>query len=245
MTTPVCLWSGPRNVSTALMYSFAQRRDIRVVDEPLYGHYLRSTGAAHPGRAEIIANMNCDGDAVMQALLREQARRPSVRLFCKHMAHHLVEIDLDFLNRTSNVFLIRDPREMLPSLTIQLPEARLADTSLKQQWQLFSELSDAGQTPMILDSRELLLDPEGVLMQLCRHLRLDFDPVMLRWEPGPIAADGIWAPHWYEAVHRSTGFAPYSKKDYFPAELEALYEDCKPWYDKMFEHALKSRASGE
>lgn len=189
--------------------------------------------------------MNCDGSAVMRALLREQAEQPSVRLFCKHMAHHLVEIDLDFLNQTSNVFLIRDPREMLPSLVIQLPGVRLADTSLKQQWQLFSALRDTGQTPMILDSRELLLDPEGVLMQLCRHLRLDFDPAMLRWEPGPIAADGIWAPHWYEAVHRSTGFAPYSKKDHFPAELEALYEDCKPWYDKLFEHALKSRASGE
>ena len=134
-----------------------------------------STGAAHPGRAEVLASMNCDGDAVMQALLREQAQQHSVRLFCKHMAHHLVEIDLDFLDRTSNVFLIRDPREMLPSLSIQLPEARLADTSLKQQWQLYSGLCDAGQIPMILDSRELLLDPEGVLMQLCRHLHFDFD----------------------------------------------------------------------
>ena len=245
MMTPICLWSGPRNVSTALMYSFAQRQDIRVVDEPLYGHYLRSTGATHPGRAEVLANMNCDGDAVLQALLREQAQQHSVRLFCKHMAHHLVEIDLDFLNRTSNVFLIRDPREMLPSLSIQLPEARLADTSLKQQWLLYSGLRDAGQNPMILDSRELLLDPEGVLMQLCRHLRFDFDRAMLRWEPGPIAEDGIWAPHWYEAVHRSTGFASYVKKNYFPAELEALYEDCKPWYDKLFKHALKSRATGE
>lgn len=245
MTTPICLWSGPRNVSTALMYSFAQRRDVRVVDEPLYGHYLRTTGAPHPGRAEVLAKMNCDGDAVMQALLRQQAQQPSVRLFCKHMAHHLVEIDLGFLQRTSNIFLVRDPREMLPSLTIQLPDASLVDTSLKQQWQLYSELRSVGQTPMILDSRELLLEPEGILRQVCRHLRLDFDPAMLRWEPGPIAEDGIWAPHWYQSVHRSTGFAPYSKKNHFPAELEALYDECKPWYDKLYEHALKSRSAGE
>lgn len=245
MTTPICLWSGPRNVSTALMYSFAQRDDIRVVDEPLYGHYLRVTGANHPGRDEIIAHMDCNGATVMQALLAEQRRDPSRRLFLKHMAHHLVELDTGFLRDTSNIFLIRDPRQMLPSLTVQLPRARLADTGLKQQWQLFASLRDAGKRPAILDARELLLDPGNILSQLCRHLGLEFDRRMLQWEEGPIAEDGIWAPYWYHVVHESTGFGPYRPKHAFPAELEGLLADCEPWYQKLFEYALTCDTEGD
>ncbi len=243
MTSAICLWSGPRNVSTALMYSFAQRDDIRVIDEPLYGHYLRVTGADHPGRDEIIAAMNCDGEAVM----RELVQRPpgDVRLFLKHMAHHLVDIDHGFLQSTSNIFLVRDPREMLPSLTIQLPNARLVDTGLEQQWRLYSELREAGQTPAILDSRELLLEPAGVLAQLCEHLDMRFDPCMLSWEAGPIAEDGVWAPHWYHNVHKSTGFATYKAKTGFPERLEGLYAECIPWYEKLYAHAIKSGQRGE
>ncbi len=245
MTKAICLWSGPRNVSTALMYSFAQRRDIRVVDEPLYGHYLQTSGAQHPGRDEVLAAMNCDGAAVMDDLLAWQRAHPDRRLFLKHMAHHLVDLDLGFLTRTSNVFLVRDPREMLPSLTIQLPHARLPDTGLKKQWELYSGLRDAGQQPAILDSRELLLDPAGVLTQLCDHLGIRFDKCMLAWDAGPIPEDGIWAPHWYHAVHKSTGFAQYRAKEHFPSQLEPLLEECRPWYDRLFEHALKSGARGD
>lgn len=243
MSIPICLWSGPRNVSTALMYSFAQRNDIRVVDEPLYGHYLRVTGADHPGGDAVVASMNCDGAAVMRDLLA--AREDSRRLFLKHMAHHLVDLDLGFLQHTSNVFLIRDPREMLPSLTIQLPHAQLDDTGLKRQWQLYSELGSTGQSSVILDSRELLLDPAGVLTQLCEHLGLPFDRCMLRWKAGPIPEDGVWAPHWYHAVHDSTGFAPYKAKDDFPKSLEKLLAECAPWYEKLFAHALRSGRQGD
>ncbi|MDH3304898.1 MAG: sulfotransferase [Gammaproteobacteria bacterium] len=245
MTTPICLWSGPRNVSTALMYSFAQRDDIRVVDEPLYGHYLRVSGADHPGRDAIIAGMNCDGAAVMRELLLQQRNDPSVRIFQKHMAHHLVGLDLGFLEETSNIFLIRSPRDMLPSLTVQLPHATLADTGLRRQWELYADLRAAGQTPAILDSRELLLDPAGILEKLCEHLGLDFDPRMLHWKAGPLAEDGIWAPHWYHAVHESTGFAPYRSKTGFPEELLKLLADCQPWYDRLYENALISSAPGE
>lgn len=238
MTTPICLWSGPRNVSTALMYSFAQRRDVRVIDEPLYGHYLRVSGADHPGRDEILAAMNCDGATVMRELLAKQRRDPSIRQFQKHMAHHLIELDLGFLRDTSNIFLIRNPHEMLPSLTIQLPDAQLADTGLKRQWELYSDLCESGQAPAILDSRELLLDPAGILTQLCEHLGLSFDPGMLRWRAGPRAEDGIWAPYWYHAVHESTGFAPYRPKDGFPKELQGLLDECEPWYDKLYANAI-------
>ena len=244
MTTAICLWSGPRNVSTALMYSFAQNDNVAVIDEPLYGHYLRVTGAEHPGRDEVIAAMNCDGDAVIRQLLDRQARNPEPRLFMKHMAHHLVDIDLGFLRETCNIFLIRDPRDMLPSLSIQLPEPSLADTGLRRQWELFSDLLNAGQAPAVLDSRELLTGPRTVLGALCEHVGLAFTPAMLSWKAGPRPEDGVWAPSWYHSVHRSTGFAPDQAKSQFPDRLQPLLEECQPWYDRLFEHAIRANAKG-
>ena len=245
MTNAICLWSGPRNVSTALMYSFAQHEAIAVIDEPLYGHYLRVSGAEHPGRDDVMRAMSCDGDDVMRAILERQAASPSPRLFIKHMAHHLVDLALDFLEITCNVFLIRDPREMLPSLTIQLPEAGLEDTGLKRQWELFSSLSNSGRSPAVLDSRELLLDPEGVLRELCGHIDLDFLPEMLTWKAGARPEDGVWAPHWYDAVHKSTGFAPYKPKTGFPDHLLPLLDECRPWYDNLYAHAIRANSNGD
>lgn len=236
---PVCLWSGPRNVSTALMYSFAQRNDTRVVDEPLYGHYLRVSGAPHPGREDVMAAMNCNGDAVMEELLRESATEPRI-LFVKQMAHHLVDLDLDFMRHTRNVFLIRDPRQMLPSLSVQVPHARLADTGLDRQWQIYEWLTTCGQQPAIVDSRELLLDPKDILRQLCSHIGLEFTDAMLSWEPGSREEDGVWAPHWYHAVHQSSGFAPYREKTDFPDHLRPLLAECQPWYDKLFAKAIRA-----
>lgn len=244
MTTAICLWSGPRNVSTALMYSFAQNDHVAVVDEPLYGHYLRTTGAEHPGGDDVIAAMNCDGDAVMRELLRRQAAHPEPRLFVKHMAHHLVDIDLGFLRRTCNIFLVRDPWDMLPSLSVQLPDPRLADTGLRRQWELFSDLREAGQQPAVLDSRELLTNPRTVLGALCEHIDLPFTPAMLSWDAGPRPEDGVWAPHWYHAVHRSTGFGPYRAKTKFPDRLRPLLDECQPWYERLFEHAIRADTKG-
>lgn len=240
MAQAICLWSGPRNVSTALMYSFAQRDDIRVVDEPLYGHYLRVSGAPHPGRDDIIAAMDCDGDAVMRSLLLQQRDMPHSRLFCKHMAHHLIELDLSFLKDVQNIFLIRDPREMLPSLTVQLPHAKLRDTGLKSQWQLYSALEMDGQQPVVLDSRELLLDPAGVIQQLCAKLDLPFASDMLSWTAGPLAEDGVWASHWYHAVHKSTGFLQYQAKSEFPESLQALLDECQPWFERLNAQAIRA-----
>ena len=227
------------------MYSFARLADIQVIDEPLYGHYLRVSGADHPGRDEILEKMNCDGDAVMRDLLALTNSDCAKQLFIKHMAHHLVAIDLGFLRRTKNVFLIRDPREMLPSLIVQLPRARLADTGLEQQWSLFQDLVSSGQQPAVLDSRELLLDPAGVLKQLCQNLELEFSEEMLRWPTGPRAEDGVWAPHWYHAVHQSTGFAPYQAKTDCPSHLEPLLNECAPWYNRLFEYAFRACAQGD
>ncbi|MDH4047470.1 MAG: sulfotransferase family protein [Gammaproteobacteria bacterium] len=236
----ICLWSGPRNVSTALMYSFAQRSDTRVVDEPLYGHYLKASGAAHPGRDDVIAAMNCDGNSAIRELLQPAVAPDRPLLFMKHMAHHLTGINLDFMDRTQNIFLVRDPREMLPSLTIQLPNATLADTGLAVQSALFEMLQKHGSQPAVIDSRQLLLDPQRVLTELCHHLEIPFESKMLSWPKGPIPEDGIWAKHWYHAVHNSTGFSRYRPKNNFPPALEGLLQECKPHYDMLFSHAIRA-----
>lgn len=245
MTRAICLWSGPRNVSTAIMYSFARNEGVRVVDEPLYGHYLRVSGAEHPGREEVIAAMNCDGDTVMQELLSLQAANPQPRLFMKHMAHHLVDMNTDFLDDTSNVLLVRDPRDMLPSLIVQLPNAAADDTGLRQQCELFDDLRARGRTPHVLDSRELLTAPGAVLQKLCKAIGLEYTDRMLQWEPGGRPEDGVWAPHWYHAVHASSGFAPYKPKNGFPDELRPLLDECLPWYEKLLEHAIRPDTTGD
>ena len=239
MTVRVNLWSGPRNVSTALMYSFGQRNDARIIDEPLYGHYLRVSGADHPGRDEVMSTMDTDGDRVMEKLLDRQHDRPI--LFMKQMAHHLVGLDFSFLNKTINVLLIRNPVEMLPSLTIQLPDADIADTGLVTQCDLLERLENLGQQPLILDSRELLRNPGAVLASLCERVDIPFDQDMLSWPRGARPEDGVWARHWYHNVHESTGFAPYRPKtEPFPAGLEPLLKKCRPYYQRLYAFALKA-----
>lgn len=226
------MWSGPRNVSTALMYSFAQRNDTRVVDEPLYGHYLRVSGAPHPGADEVMAHMRTDARRVIEEVILGPCDRPT--LFMKQMAHHLVELDRSFLAQTLNVLLIRDPLQMLPSLAQNLEQPTLRDTGLALQTELFAELRALGQEPPVIDAKHLLLDPRGVLRALCDRLGLAFDAAMLHWEAGPRAEDGIWAKHWYHAVHRSTGFQPYTEKAApMPAHLQPLLAECLPYYEQL------------
>lgn len=200
MSLHINLWSGPRNVSTALMYSFAQRPDTWVVDEPLYAHYLRVTGIEHPGRDEVLAAQDADGERVVREVILAERERPLV--FFKQMAHHLVELDRGFLHECANVLLIRDPAEVLTSLVRQLPEPRLADLGLALQREIFDQLTAAGPAPPVLDARELLLDPEGVLRRLCERLGIAFDREMLAWPAGPRPEDGVWAKHWYQGLHQ-------------------------------------------
>ncbi|MEL7022385.1 MAG: sulfotransferase family protein [Pseudomonadota bacterium] len=235
------LWSGPRNVSTALMYSLRQRSDTTVVDEPLYAHFLARTGRVHPGRESVLESQSHDGNAVVRELIvRSQSNTQHV--FAKHMAHHLIDIELSPLLDSHHVFLIRDPRQMLSSLTIQLPDAELPDTGLSQQCSLLETLRQHGVQPAVLDSRELLLDTEHVLRSLCSHLDIPWEPDMLHWPAGPKPEDGVWAPHWYHAVHQSTGFSSYREKPPPHASLEPLLEQCLPLYHTLFEHAFRARS---
>ena len=242
-TKRICLWSGPRNVSTALMYAFAQRSDTEIIDEPFYAHYLYTKYGAqafkstHPGTAEVMASMSTDGAQVIEQVILGACEKPV--LFMKQMAHHLLNIDLSFLQHTHNVLLIRDPREMLPSLAKVIGTPTLADTGLKTQYDLLNGLRAAGQTLPILDARLLLENPSNVLSQLCERLELQFERSMLSWEIGGNPADGVWAPYWYQNVHRSTGFAPYRpKSEPFPTELEAVLEVCVAYYKDLRKEAI-------
>jgi Sulfotransferase domain len=234
------VWSGPRNVSTALMYSFRQRTDTVVVDEPLYGHYLKSSDAEHPGAREVLDAMDNDGERVVREVILGPYERPIH--FFKNMAHHLPGLDPAFLNGITNVLLIRDPTEMLPSLAKQLSSPTLRDTGLREQAYILDSILARGEEPVILDAREVLLDPPGVLRQACAGLGLPFEDAMLSWPAGPKPEDGVWAKHWYHNVHASTGFEPYSPpRDPFPARLKPLLEECLPYYEYLRGYAIGAR----
>ena len=234
MIKRICLWSGPRNISTALMYSFAQRKDTTIVDEPLYAHYLTSTDAKdyHPGADEVIAAQENDGQKVIDEIIFGEYDTPVV--FFKHMTHHLVELDMSFLKDTINIILTRDPREMLPSYAKQVEQPKITDTGYPQHLELLQFLREAGQNPPVVDSKEILMDPEKKLKELCKQIEIPFDSSMLKWDAGPRKEDGIWAKHWYHNVHRSTGFQPYQPKtEPFPEKLKSLLKECETMYSEL------------
>lgn len=234
----ICLWSGPRNISTALMYSFAQRKDTKVVDEPLYAHYLSSTNASeyHPGAREVLNHMENDGKKVVEQMYQEN-EKPVI--FFKQMAHHLVNIDLNFLDDVQNIILTRDPEEMLTSYTEHIESPGIDDVGYLKQYELMTHLQKRGQKPIVLLAKEILKNPKQKLSLLCKRLDIPFDPAMLKWKRGPRPEDGIWAKYWYKSVHNSTEFAPYSPKNAkVPDELMPLLEECRPVYNELVKYAL-------
>ncbi|MCB0585387.1 MAG: hypothetical protein KDD06_08700 [Phaeodactylibacter sp.] len=234
-------WSSPRNVSTALMYAFAQRKDTQVFDEPLYAHYLSSTQRRilHPGAEEIIASQEKDGEKVVRRILLGSHSRPIA--FFKQMAHHLIGLDESFLLEMDNVLLIRDPQAIIFSYNKVIPNPSMEDIGIKKMYSLFQFLSENGRLSAVVDSRELLSGPESVLRQLCRRLSITFDKDMLKWKPGSRPEDGVWARYWYSRVHRSSGFEPFLERDYeLPARLRSLAAECRPYYEKLYAAAIKA-----
>lgn len=234
------MWSGPRNVSTAMMYSWRERSDTAVWDEPMYGHYLSVTGVDHPGREAILGAVLTDREAVLEAMLEDPCPRPV--WFFKNMAHHLVGFDLGVVDHLDNFLLTRDPREMLPSLALGLGRTPvMADTGFDAQVAIVERLEVTGRDPIVVDSRQLLTDPRSVLSQLCARLDLPFEEAMLSWPPGPKPEDGVWAADWYGRLHETTGFVPYRpKSDPFPQELEGVYAECAPHYERLSHLAIRA-----
>ena len=229
----ICLWSGPRNVSTALMYSFAQRRDTKVFDEPLYAHYLSQTNAKtyHPMAKEVLESMENDGKKVIE-MMRTSTDKPI--LFFKQMTHHLENIDWGFLPEMINIILTRDPVEMLPSYAKEIENPTMKDVGYAKHIILLEYLESHNLPVIVLDSKSILMNPEKQLQKLCAALDIPYDPSMLSWEAGPISEDGVWAKHWYGNVHKSTGFKPYSSKSTpFPERLNPLLKECRPLYKRL------------
>ena len=213
-----------------------------MVDEPLYGYYLATTGAPHPALEELLDVLETDPRKVVDEVILGPTERPV--LFMKQMVHHLTpELDTGFLRHCVNVLLVRDPAEVIASLVNQLPEPTMRDVGIERQAALFEELGALGQDPPVVDSRQLLLDPEHVLRELCHRIDLPWDPGMLSWPAGSRPEDGPWAPHWYENVWRSTGFAPYeAKSTEVPEHCRELVERCRVHYDELSRHAIQARA---
>lgn len=246
VTTRICSWSGPRSVSTALMYAFAQRDDTRVVDEPLYAHYLAATGTDHPGREAVLEAQSTSAEEVVREVILGPADRPV--LFVKNMAHHTVGVDRSFLAELTNLFLIRDPRDVLTSLVERIPRPEMRDTGYRAQLELFAHVTDRlNRDPIVVDARDLRNHPRAILSAVCERAGIGFDPAMLSWEAGPIPEDGVWAEHWYDAVHASTGFRPHEPKDAeVPDRLSDLLAECRTVYERMSRHALRpDRSPGD
>ena len=235
MRRVIAMWSGPRNISTALMRSWSSRPDTAVIDEPFYAHYLQRTGFDHPGAAEIIAHYETDWRRVVESLLSCGAEEKPIS-YQKHMTHHMLDhIDRGWLARASNCFLIREPRRMLLSFAKVIPEPRLEQLGLAQQVSLFDTVRRlTGETPPVIAAEGVLRDPAGSLRKLCAALDVPYDGAMLSWRTGPRATDGIWAKHWYASVESSTGFAPWQADETpVPVNMRDLHAECQRLYDQM------------
>jgi hypothetical protein len=234
----IAMWSGPRTVSTALMRAWENRPDTVRADEPLYAFYLARTGIDHPGRDAVIASQPTGWREVL-ARLTSAPLPPGVTIsYAKLMTHHLLpEVDRRALAPLRHAHLIRDPRELLASYARVRAEPDLGDLGLRQQAEIFEAFGGP-----VVDSRDLLTAPEGILRALCRDLDVQFDRGMLSWPAGPRDSDGVWAPYWYGSVRASTGFAAYRPQDEpLPARLEPLAERCMPYFLRLHAYRINRR----
>lgn len=236
----IAMWSGPRTISTALMRAWGNRADTAVVDEPFYGYYLATTGLDHPGRDAVIAAQPSDWRDVVAAITGPAPDGKPI-WYQKHMAHHLLaEVDRAWLERMTHCFLIRDPAEVLASYTRVRARVTLAELGLPQQVEIFERArARTGRVPPVIDARDVLADPRAQLTGLCAAVGVPFDEAMLTWPAGRRASDGVWAEHWYAAVERSTGFAPYRPPaEPLAEELRPLALAARPHYEHLRRHRL-------
>ena len=237
----IAMWSGPRNISTALMRAWENRDDCVVWDEPLYGYYLAATGIPHPGAAEVIADQGTDANAIIARCIGDIPGDKKI-FYQKHMTLHLLpELGRSWLSSLANCFLIREPEAVIASYAAVRSDATLEDIGFIQQAELFDHVRHISEEiPLVIDSREFLLDPRGMLEAVCDRLKIEFVPAMLNWPKGARDSDGVWARYWYESVWNSTGFAPYRDKDYqLSARDERISLQARPYYEELFQYRLK------
>jgi hypothetical protein len=237
----IAMWSGPRNISTAMMRAWGNRRDTFVIDEPFYAYYLRATGKQHPGADEIIASSNTDWENVVAQLTGPIPKARRI-FFQKQMAHHLLpEVDREWLGAVTNCFLIRDPREVITSYIKKREEPALQDLGFVQQADIFNFVrTRTSSIPPIIDAKDVLDNPERMLRLLCEAVGVEFSKSMLSWPPGLRETDGIWARHWYGEVAKTTSFQPYRPRSArVPAHLQEIYDRCRQCYERLHEYRLR------
>jgi len=238
----IAMWSGPRNISTAMMRSFGARPDTAVVDEPFYAAYLLSTGIVHPMREEVIASQPSDWRDVVRGLLGPVPGNKPV-YYQKQMTHHMIPaFGREWLAHVRNAFLIRDPAAVLASYVVKRGEATLADIGIVQQRELFEQEADRlGRAPPTIEGSDVLANPAGVLTKLCAALGIAYTDAMLRWPAGRRESDGAWAPAWYNAVERSTGFETPASREAatLSSELQKIADAARPHYEALARHKLE------
>ena len=230
----IAMWSGPRNLSTAMMRSFSSRADCFVSDEPFYASYLKATGLDHPMRDEVMASQSQDADEVVRYILGPVPGGKTV-WYQKHMSHHMVDgFPLGWMDEVTNVFLLRSPERVLASYAQKRESVTLADIGFEGQAMLFDRVAQrTGTAPVVVDSDDIRRDPEGMLTALCAAVGLDWDPAMLNWPKGAHAEDGVWGPHWYNAVYESTGFSPPDETGQLPGWLAEIADEARPFSERM------------
>ena len=234
------MWSGPRNISTAMMRAWGNRSDAVVVDEPFYAHYLYATHKAHPGAEEVIATGETDCRKVIASLTGPLPNGKRI-FFQKHMTHHLLpDVDRGWLGLVTNCFLIRDPREVISSYVKKRDEPVLEDLGFVQQLEIFDFVRERTNTvPPVVDAKDVLQNPDGMLQLLCKAAGVDFSEAMLSWPPGLRDTDGIWAKHWYGEVAKTTSFQSYHPTDYeLPKNLRDVHERCRDCYKELYQCRL-------
>jgi len=237
----IAMWSGPRNISTAMMRAWENRDDCTVWDEPFYGYYLDATGIRHPGAAEVITDQGTDTSAIIARCVGDVPGGKNI-FYQKHMTLHLLpELDRTWLASLVNCFLIREPEAVIASYAAVRSDATLEDIGFTQQAELFDYVRRIGdETPLVIDSREFLLDPRAMLEAICARLEIKFVPAMLSWPKGKRDSDGVWAKHWYDSVWSSTGFAAYQEKDYqLSAKDLSISRQARPYYEELYQYRLR------
>lgn len=240
MTRRIAMWSGPRNLSTAMMRSFGSRADTFVSDEPFYGCFLKATGADHPMREAVIAAMDCEWDSVLETLKGDPPDQSPI-WYSKQMWHHMTgPIGYSDFEGFAHAFLIREPDRMIASYLRKRETASFENFGMERQAEFFDrEAERLGHAPPVIDANDVLRNPEAVLSALCNALRIPWDQSMLSWEPGRRTTDGPWAPHWYGAVEASTGFGPPETDAVdLPDEARRVADRCQPYYEKLAAHRL-------
>jgi hypothetical protein len=236
----IAMWSGPRNISTALLRSWGNRADTAVIDEPFYPFYLKATGKQHPGADEVIATGETDWRTVVARLSGPVVNGKRI-LFQKHMAHHLLpEIDRQWLAGVTNCFLIRDPADVIISYTKRNSDPALEDLGFVQQAEIFNCVCEqTGQTAPVIDAKDVLRNPARILGLLCDAVGVEFDHAMLSWPRGLRETDGIWAKYWYDEVAKSTSFQPYRPKtEQVPEGLSEIHARCRQYYERLYQYRL-------